>query len=433
MRFLGIGEYCDLGDLYLRLARDGHEVRIFVSAEESRETLGGLIERVPDWAAELPWIKSAGPDGIIVFEGVNAGHLQDRLRKDGYNVIGGSEFGDRLESDRAFGQHILRSVGIKTAPTFPFTSYAAGVDHIRAEPARYVYKPNGDEFTSMDSYVGQLDDGADVADFLNAQQALATPNRKTDFILMAHVQGVEVGVGAYFNGVEFLKPACIDFEHKRFFPGNLGELTGEMGTVATYRGAETLFDATLAKLADLLAASGYCGYINLNMIVNEEGIWPLEFTSRFGYPGFAVLNPLQTEDWATLFKRLCQRTENTFDTRDGYTVGVVLTIPPFPYLAASPPPPTRLPILFRGPLSPEEEAHIHYSEVALVDKRLVTVGVVGQVMVVTGYGQTVPEAQRAAYRLAAKVAVPNLRYRIDIGELFIARDQSLLRDWNIVT
>jgi phosphoribosylamine--glycine ligase len=64
------------------------------------------------------------------------------------------------------------------------------------------------------------------------------------------------------------------------------------------------FAATLARMEPLLRANLYCGYINLNTIVNEQGIWPLEFTCRFGYPGFAVLDPLQITSWPQLFRMM---------------------------------------------------------------------------------------------------------------------------------
>lgn len=430
MRVLGIGDFCELGDMYLRLAREGHEVRVYIGSRDSHQTLQGLVTRTKNWRHELKWVKEAGPDGIIVFETADAGETQDKLRARGFNVIGGGAYGDKLEADREFGQEVLRRVGVKTAPTRPFTSYDAAIAHIRKTGGRYVFKPSGHDSSSMDSYVGELDDGSDVIDFLESQAAV---DGASAFILMQHLEGIEVGVGAFFNGQDFLTPACIDFEHKRFFPGNMGELTGEMGTLVSYRGAERIFDATLRKVRPLLAASGYCGYINLNTIVNDAGIWPLEFTSRFGYPGYSILSALQADPWGTLLRRVCQRDGTAFATLPGFAVGVVLTIPPYPYVVTNPPSPTGLRIHFRSALTADEMNQLHYCEVGLKAGRLITAGVQGQVMVVTGHGASPAAAQQSAYGVAEKVVVANLRYRRDIGDRFIARDRETLLRMGLFT
>jgi hypothetical protein len=46
-----------------------------------------------------------------------------------------------------------------------------------------------------------------------------------------------------------------------------------MGTIVTYESSTRFHERTLAPMAPLLQAGGYCGYINLNDI--EQGIWPL--------------------------------------------------------------------------------------------------------------------------------------------------------------
>jgi phosphoribosylamine--glycine ligase len=281
-----------------------------------------------------------------------------------------------------------------------------------------VLKFDGHELSAVDNYVGRMRDGRDVAAMIGSRSCQVERDRLS-FILMDHVEGVEMGVGAYFDGTHFLEPACLDWEHKAFFPGDMGELTGEMGTVATFERTGVFFQKTLARIGPLLRANGYCGYVNLNTIVNEAGIWPLEFTCRFGYPGYAVLDPLQKTRWPDLFRSLTQKNGAGLAVNPGFSVGVVLTTPPFPYVRTFVPEPIGLPILFDGALSEEDLAHLHFGEVGQENGQLVTAGYHGWTMVVTGVGSSIEEARGVAYERARRVIVPKLRYRLDIGERLI--------------
>jgi phosphoribosylamine---glycine ligase len=427
MRFLGVGDAADLGSLYLRLAEDGHEVKVFIGHSLCQATLAGLIDRVADWESELEWVRAAGDDGCILFENVGAGRgeVQDRLRRDGFNVIGSSAYGARLENDRAYAQRILADFGLSMAPVFEFSDVEETSRFIDQRPARYVLKSNG---PNASTFVGRHRTGDDVRAMLAADEKFAA----SSFILMDFVEGVEMGVGAYFNGADFLEPACLDWEHKRFFPGDLGELTGEMGTVVTYSRTKRFFDRTLAKMRHLLKENGYCGYINLNTMANDRGIWPLEFTCRFGYPGYAILDPLQRTSWADLFKSMIERSVSRFETEPGFAVGIVVTTPPFPYSREHVTEPIGLPILFEGDLSPAERRNLHYGEVGLQGGVLVTSGASGYTLVVTGTGETVEAARDAANALAEKVVVPNARYRRDIGTRLIEGEFAKVEAWGLL-
>lgn len=428
MRVLGIGSYNDLGSIYLRLAREGHDVRVFVAEDASHDVLAGLVERIPDWRALLPWVREAGDDGLIIFEDAGWGETQDELRRDGFHVLGGSAYGDRLEQDRELGQQVLRDLGLPTAETRTFGDFAEAIAFVRAAPGRFVIKFNGSDLPSSMNYVGQREDGLDVIAVLSRHLRTWEDDWEFEpsFILMRFVSGIETGFGALFNGREFVGPPNLDWEHKRFFPGDLGELTGEMGTVVSYRDGEKLFDATLGRIAPLLREAGHVGYVNLNTIINADGVWPLEFTCRFGYPGFAILSALFAEPCGVILSRIARGDATPLATHPGFAVGVVLTLPTFPYEHGYEELSKGSLIVLPDDLGADEIEHLHYGEVGLVDGELVATGIVGYTMVVTGRGATIEDARTQAYQLARRVVIPNVRYRNDIGVALRDRDHAAL-------
>src|SRR5206468_12076723 len=119
--------------------------------------------------------------------------LQDDLRSRGFNVIGGSAFGDRLENDRAFAFSLLAEQSLNIARVKEFTSGDAAIADLRGDPRRCVFNFCD---SAGETFLGALTDGSDVVALLE----LGWTAKDQRFILMDHVEGVETGVGAWFNG-----------------------------------------------------------------------------------------------------------------------------------------------------------------------------------------------------------------------------------------
>jgi phosphoribosylamine--glycine ligase len=171
MRILGIGHSCELGDMCQRLSAEGHDVRVFIRDFAESGVMDGIVARVDDWRDHLDWIRVAGTEGVIVFEEASDGHVHDELRRDGFFVIGGGAFGDKLENDRAFGQAVLAQLGLRTASAHAFEDVDEAIRFVRAHPTRYVFKLDGGHAAAWRNYVGQAADGSDVIALLQGQKA----------------------------------------------------------------------------------------------------------------------------------------------------------------------------------------------------------------------------------------------------------------------
>ena len=183
----------------------------------------GFVEKVDAWEPLKDWAE------VIVFDDIGFGELAEKLRAEGKAVVGGSAYTDRLENDREFGQTELRESGVDTLHSWNFTSFDEAIDFVKKNPDRYVIKPSGNAQNEKELlFVGQEEDGKDVEQVL-VHYKLKWSNKIKFFQIQKYETGVEVAVGAFFNGKDFVYPININFEHKRLFPKNIGPSTGEMG------------------------------------------------------------------------------------------------------------------------------------------------------------------------------------------------------------
>ena len=231
---------------------EGHDVRFFIQNKEEADIGDGFVPKTEDWKTDIDWAD------VIVFDDVlGRGKEAHLLRQKGKAVIGGTPFTDRLEDDRSFGQEVMKASGISILPYQTFQDFDEAIAHVKAHPDRYVIKPSGEaQNTKHLLFVGSEENGEDVIDILTSYKKVWRHKIKT-FQLQKRATGVEVAVGAFFNGRVFLEPINVNFEHKKLFPGNIGPATGEMGTSMFWSEPNHLFHATLKKIEPLLAREGY--------------------------------------------------------------------------------------------------------------------------------------------------------------------------------
>ncbi|PIR98398.1 MAG: phosphoribosylamine--glycine ligase [Candidatus Colwellbacteria bacterium CG10_big_fil_rev_8_21_14_0_10_41_28] len=411
------------GDLAWTLVKEGHEVKSYIKSPEDAGVYDGFIERVDDWKAYVDWAD------LIIFDDVEFGSIADDLRKKGKLVIGGTEYTDKLEIDREFGQAELKKYGVNVLPSWQFSDYDEAIKFVRENPGRYVFKPSGNTPSGGKGmlFLGQEDDGKDILELLE-QNALVWKKHTPTFLLQKYISGVEVAVGAFFNGHDFIYPINVNFEHKRVFPGDIGPFAGEMGTLMYWSEPNVLFKSTLLKMLPSLKESGYVGYIDINCIVNHRGIYPLEFTARFGYPTVPIqlegIN-MPTGEW---LYRMALGQDFSLKTKKGFQVGVRILVPS--YFASDKDAEIvqryrDLGISFKNPLIKDG---IHIEDVRNDNGIWRVAGCSGVVLVVTASGTTVDESRRLVYNRVQNIIIPNMIYRTDIGSKW-GTDSDRLHTW----
>jgi len=412
------------GDLAWQVQKEGHQIKIFIKKTEDADVYSGFLERVDDWKKYVEWAD------VVVFDDTGFGSSADNLRKEGKCVVGGSAYTDRLEEDREFGQSEMSRLGMLTLPHWDFDNYDAAIDFLKRNPGRYVWKPSGNNISSDLKgllFLGHEEDGKDLLEVLEHNKTTWAKKIKT-FQIQKFASGVEIATGAFFNGEDFIYPININFEHKKLFPGDIGPYTGDMGALMYWSPRNIIFNLTLVKMKEELKKCGYVGYIDINCIANARGVYPLEFTCRFGYPTISTQMEGVMNDWGEFFYAMCKKQPFELKTKKGFQIGVIVAVPPFPYddkrefeiyRDSS--------ILFKK----QNMDGVHLGDVKLENGDWKLAGESGYALVITGSGTTVQEARQQAYGRLNNVMLQNMFYRTDIGQRWIL-DSDKLQTWGVL-
>jgi len=351
MKYLIIST-CSLG-LFLvpRLNKIKEVEKIYFQNVDSHyKTSGKGLEELDDWSKleVIPEYAKALNESnknelIIVIDDVGAGDTGKFLRDQGYKVIGGTPFTDRIEEDRQFATDLMGRI-MDVPPSTSFDSWQEAIQFVKSQnkEARFVFKPNDSEASKEFTYVSK-----DVKDMVSKmQQFRSTWKYKESFQIQEFIKGTEVDFSGYFNGKEFIENSMlIYFENKAFMDKDIGPATGGSIAVEFAYPPKGIFWDILNKLKPALQKVGYRGQLAINSIVSEKDHKPyfLEFCGRFGYPSLPIDVTL-VEDGGKEFHNLLMAMANGEQNKNLFPLKkIAVTVSVF-----VPPTPTAEPYMMEG-------------------------------------------------------------------------------------
>lgn len=421
LKFLFLSDTGDGLGLALHLKGKGHTVAASLRNSRSKHNYDGLLLKPEKWQTFLD------KETIVVFDSNGGGKTGDRLRAQGYHVFGGSVIADSLELDRDIAFEFMEQVGIKVPHFETFQSWEEGRTFVKRNGGRWVFKPSGDltKDPSIGSYVSS--DTEDLIEMLHYFESIAT--RPADFELQEFKEGVAISTEGWFNGETFMVPFNHTVERKQVMNGNLGPSGGCAGNLV-WRwpvGTNHIIEEGIRLMEPVLREFNYIGPIDLNSIVNEEGVWALEFTPRFGYDALpAFLELFEGDIGSDLIAPLARGDRpKEFVMRAGYGAALRVTVPPYPsdqYRHEG-----NVPI--RGFTKADRE-HLFFYDVMLNERaQLVTSPAYGAVVAITSRGFEPHQAFEYPLEAAKRAKIPNKMYRTDLSEVLgldIARFERLI-------
>ncbi len=412
-------------ELARRLAVEGHEVKIWIpeqsiTLDEGLHKFGeGLFEKLGIEKISAPEEHLDWPDLVVATDVVFAGEVT-LFRNNGIPVVGSSQEGYDLELKREEGKKLFDEIAMPVPECWSFDKVEDAIEKVEELNSPVVVRFGG-------ITVGNLP-RTNVC--MNPEAAIdilyqAAEKKPDEIMIQEFKEGYEIAAGGYFNGKDFYL-MNINWEYKRLFPGDIGPLTGDMGSVVTF---DPEYLAKASKLIEYvkvcsgkLAEVGYVGYFDINSIyvAEEDEFYALEFTVRPGYPTDFVLQSV-VENWGEFLYAVATGNHIDVEVSSLWAVGVAYAACGYgfePPEVASAIVGLTLPELTK-PSYYKQASYIAIEEVMYDDDtetvRLIP-NFVGRTLICIGKGQTLKEAVDNAYNdCVCKVYIHDGYYRNDIG------------------
>jgi phosphoribosylamine--glycine ligase len=351
-----------------------------------------------------------------------AAGVVDAFRAAGLRIVGPTQAAARLESSKDYAKEFMARRGIPTAAYRSFTAADEAHAYVEERGAPIVVKADGLAAGKGVVVATRVDEAHAAIDAMLISNRLGIHHNAAGarVVVEDHLVGEEASFIVMADGRNVL-PLASSQDHKRLLDDDQGPNTGGMGAYSPAPVVTPAMHARIMREIILPTVQGmadegtpYTGFLYAGVMIDAAGNpRTLEFNCRLGDP---EAQPMMLRLKSDLVELLVHATNGTLDRIDAEwdrraALGVVLAAAGYPDRPRKGDPITGLDAL-------PEDCKVFHAGTALGDARPVTAG--GRVLCVTALGETVRQAQRAAYAAVAGIHFDGMQYRKDIGNRALA-------------
>ncbi|MCL1918364.1 MAG: phosphoribosylamine--glycine ligase [Peptococcaceae bacterium] len=405
-----------------KLAQSPRCARLFVAPGNAGTAAWNVDIRGDDFAGLADLARREGVDLTVVGpEGPLCQGIVDVFQEQGLKIFGPSRQAAQLEGSKVFAKDLMRQAGIPTAAYRVFDNKDEALAYLDQYGAPVVVKADGLAAGKGAIVALTYEEAVRAVEHIMGG-GLGEAGKRV--VIEECLVGQEVSFFCVCDGQTAL-PLLAAQDHKRLRDHDEGPNTGGMGAYGppvfwNEDLEKTIMDSvanpTLEAMAD--AGAPFVGVLFIGLILTEAGPKVLEYNVRFGDPETQILMMLLASDLVEVLEACVEGAlaGKSLCWHPGAALCVVMAAPGYPEKYGK-----GLPIVLPD-LAPDEgmRAIYHAGTAWVQEAGLVSSG--GRVLGVTARGESLKEAQRAAYDLVERIGFVSAHYRRDIGAKgFISR------------
>lgn len=400
--------------------------KVFVAPGNAGTACEEGIENIAIGAEDIPalieFAQDNGIDQTIVGpEAPLVAGVVDEFRNAGLRCFGPTKGAAQLEGSKAFAKDFLARHKIPTASYAVFTDIEEAQKYLDLRAAPIVVKADGLAAGKGVVVAQTIDEARAAVKDMLADNKFGDAGSRV--VIEEFLSGEEASFICMVDGDHIL-PLATSQDHKARDKGDTGPNTGGMGAyspapVVTPEIEERVMREVIRPTVEGMAADGhrYTGFLYAGLMISPTGEPKvLEFNCRFGDPETQpIMMRLESDLTELVDAALGGKLDNvSCEWTDKAAVGVVLAAGGYPASAQKGD-------VIEGLEDVPPTAKVFHAGTRLEGDQVLTNG--GRVLCVVALGDTVGDAQEAAYAAVDAISWPGMFCRRDIGYRAVEREK----------